>query len=137
MDLHQLVRRLRTNETDRRIAQAMHLDRRTVAKYRLWVTTQQLLEGEMPDHQALHALAKETLDPTTPPPQNQSSVDEYTAQIRALLAQGLGPYLIFQKLAEQPGFHGSRTAVWRLVQKLRPPKPPKAVLRIEIPPCCE
>ena len=30
MDLHQLVRRLRANETDRRIAKAMRLDRRTV-----------------------------------------------------------------------------------------------------------
>jgi|SRR5581483_2624389 len=134
MDLHQLVRRLRANETDRRIAQALRLDRRTVAKYRSWATHQHLLEGEMPDHQALHALAKATLDPTTLPPQNQSSVEAYADQIRALLAQGLGPYLIFQKLAEQPGFTGSRTAVWRLVQKLRPPKAPKVVLRLETPP---
>lgn len=134
MDLHQLVRRLRANETDRRIAQAMQLDRRTVAKYREWAGTQQLLAGELPDHATLHALAKETLDPTTSPPQNQSSVEAYTDQIRALLEQGLGPYLVYQKLCEQPGFTGSRTAVWRLTRKLRPPKTPKVVLRLETPP---
>ncbi len=134
MDLHQLVRRLRANETDRRIAQAMQLDRRTVAKYREWAQTQHLLEGELPDHATLHALAKETLDPATSPPQNKSSVEAYTDQIRALLEQGLGPYLVYQKLCEQPGFGGSRTAVWRLTQKLRPPKTPKVVLRLETPP---
>jgi transposase len=134
MDLHQLVRRLRANEKDRRTANALHLDPRTVAKYRTWAITQQLLEGEMPDHAALHALAKATLDLPTLPPQNQSSVEAYADQIRALLEQGLGPYLVFQKLSEQPGFTGSRTAVWRLVQKLRPPKTPKVVLRLETPP---
>ncbi len=134
MDLHQLVRRLRANETDRRIAKAMQLDRRTVAKYRDWARTQHMLEGELPDHATLHALAKETLDPITPPPQNQSSVEAYADQIRTLLDQGLGPYLVFQKLSGQPGFTASRAAVWRLTQKLRLPKTPKVVLRLETPP---
>lgn len=134
MDLHQLVRRLRTHETDRRIARTMQLDRRTVAKYRAWAQTHQLLEGELPDQATLHALAKETLDPAAPPPQNQSSVEAYTEPIRAWLDQGLGPYLVYQKLAAQPGFTGSRTAVWRLIRKLRPPQTPKVVLRLETPP---
>lgn len=134
MDLHQLVRRLRANEKDRRIAKTLRLDRRTVAKYRAWATTQHLLEGEMPDHQALHALAKATLDATPPPSQNRSSLEAYSDQIRTLMAQGLTATLIHQKLAEQPGFTGSRAAVWRLSQKLHPPKTPKVVLRIETPP---
>jgi transposase len=134
MDLHDLVRRLRANKTDNNIAKAMHLDRRTVAKYRAWATAQHLLEGEMPDLRTLHALAQATLNPTPPPPQNQSSVEPYTEQIRALLEQGLGPYLIYQKLAEQPGFTASRAAVWRLAQKLRPPQTPKVVLRLETSP---
>ncbi|MGB8646909.1 MAG: IS21 family transposase [Anaerolineae bacterium] len=134
MDLHQLLRRLRANEKDRRIAKAMQLDRRTVAKYREWAQTQQLLDGELPDLAALHALAQATLGPTTPPPQNQSPLEPYTEQIRTLLEQGLGPYLVYQKLCEHPGFTGSRTAVWRLTRKLRPPKAPKVVLRLETPP---
>jgi transposase len=136
MDLHQLLRRLRANEKDRRIAKVMHLDRRTVARYREWAQSQQLLDltRELPDLATLHALAKETLDATTPPPQNQSSVEAYADQIRTLLEQGLGPYLVYQKLCEQPGFSGSRTAVWRLTQKLRPPQTPKVVLRLETPP---
>jgi transposase len=134
MDLHQLLRRLRANEKDRGIARAMHLDRRTVAKYRAWATTQHLLEGDLPDLAMLHALAKETLDSTTPSPQNQSSVEAYADQIRAWLEQGLTATLIHQKLAEQPGFTGSRAAVWRLTQKLRPAQTPKVVLRLETPP---
>lgn len=134
MDLHALVRRFRTNKSDNSIAKAMHLDRRTVAKYREWAIAQHLLAGEMLDYQALHALAKETLDVTPPPAQNRSSLEGYTEQIRALLEQGLGPYLIYQKLCEQPGFIGSRAAVWRLTRKLAPPKTPKVVLRIETPP---
>lgn len=134
MDLHQLVRRLRANETDRRIAKALHFDRRTVAKYRAWATAQHLLEGPLLDHQALHALAKETLDLAPTPSQNRSSLEAYTDQIRTLMAQGLTATLIHHKLSEQPGFTGSRAAVWRLTQKLAPPKRPKAVLRLETPP---
>ncbi len=134
MDLHALVRRLRTNKSDNNIAKAMHLDRRTVAKYRAWATTQHLLEGALPDLATLHALAQATLEPSAPPAQNQSSVEAYADQIRALLEQGLGPYLIYQKLCEQPGFTASRAAVWRMVQKVRPPQTPKVVLRLETPP---
>ena len=108
MDLHALVRRLRINKSNNSIAKAMHLDRRTVAKYRAWATTHHVLEGAMPELAALHALAQATLDPTAPPVQNQSSVEAYANQIRALLEQGLGPYLIYQKLCEQPGFTASR-----------------------------
>lgn len=136
MDLHQLLRRLRNHETDRRIAKALHLDRRTVAKYRAWAQAQHLLDAacELPDLATLHALAKETLDPTTPPPQNRSSLEAYTEQIRNLLAQGWGPYLIYQKLAAQPDFTASPSAVWRLTRKLHPPQTPKVVLRLETPP---
>lgn len=134
MDLHQVVRRLRANETDRRIAKAMHLDRRTVAKYREWASAQHLLEGAMLDYQALHTLAKETLDLTPAPTQNRSSLEAYTEQIRALMERGLTATLIHQKLSEQPGFTGSRAAVWRLTQKLEPAKAAKVVLRIETPP---
>lgn len=134
MDLHQLVRRLRAKETDRRIAKAMQLDRRTVAKYREWAIAQHLLEGDMRDYQALHALAKDTLDVTPQPSQNRSSLEAYTEQIRALMERGLTATLIFHKLSEQPGFTGSRAAVWRITQKLKPATTPKVVLRIETPP---
>ena len=134
MDLHHLVRRLRAQEKDRRIAKAMHLDRRTVAKYRAWAVAQHLLEGDLLDHHALHALAKETLDVTPAPAQNRSSLEAYRDQIRALLEQGLTATLIHQKLSEQPGFTGSRAAVWRMTEKLAPAKTPKVVLRLETPP---
>lgn len=134
MDLHALLRRLRAGQSDHSIARALHLDRRTVAKYRAWGQAQHLLEGELPDLHQLQLLAKATLDTTPPPPQQRSSVEAYAEQIRTLMAQGLGPYLIYQKLREQPDFTGSEAAVWRMVRKLGPPLTPKVVLRLETPP---
>jgi transposase len=134
MDLHALLRRLRAGNSDHRIAKVLHLDRRTVAKYRAWAQQQCLLEGELPDLHQLQQLAKATLDTTPPPPQQRSSVEAYREQIRTLLTQGLGPYLIYQKLCEQPDFSGSEAAVWRLARKLAPPAPPKVTLRLETAP---
>ena len=45
MDLHALLRRLQAGEGDRRIARALRLDRKTVAKYRAWATAEGLLGG--------------------------------------------------------------------------------------------
>jgi transposase len=134
MDLHALLRRVRAGNSDHSIAKALHLDRRTVAKYRAWAQQQHLLEGDLPDLHHLQQLAKATLDPTPLPPQNRSSVEAYTEQIRTLMAHGLGPYLIYQKLCEQPDFTGSEAAVWRLVRKLAPPPAPKVTLRLETAP---
>lgn len=134
MDLQALLRRLRAGKSDHSIAQALHIDRRTVAKYRVWAIAQHLLEGELPDLHQLQMLAKATLDTTPPPPQNRSSVEAYAEQIRTLLTQGLGPYLIYQKLREQPDFTGSEAAVWRLARKVAPPATPKVVLRLETAP---
>jgi transposase len=108
--------------------------RRTVAKYRTWAIAQHLLEGELPDLHQLQTLAKATLETTPPPPQQRSSVEAYTEPVRMLIAQGLGPYLIYQKLCEQPDFTGSEAAVWRLVRKLTPSPTPKVTLRIETAP---
>lgn len=134
MDLHALLRRLRAGEKDRAIARALHLDRKTVKKYRAWSQTQGLLEGPLPDLAALNAQAATTLDQTSRPAQNRSSAEAYRAEIVALLEQGLGPSLIYQKLTGRPDFTVSESAVWRLVKQLRPPKPPEAVGRIETPP---
>lgn len=134
MDLHALLRRVRAGESNHRIAKALQIDRRTVAKYRTWAKEQQLLEGTLPDLHQLQTLAKATLEVASPPPQQRSSVEAYTEQIQMLIAQGLGPYLIYQKLHAQPDFRGSEAAVWRLVRKLTPAATPKVTLRLETAP---
>ena len=131
MDLHALLRRLRAGETDRAIARHLAIDRKTVRKYRLWAEAQGLLTGELPDLAGLHALAQTTLDQTPLPPQNQSGLEPYRAEIETLLQQGLGPYLIYAKFSERPEFTASASALWRFVRQLRPPQAPTAVGRLE------
>jgi len=132
MDIHAALRRLRAGESIRRVAQALRVDRKTVSKYRDWAQTQGFLEGELPDLAGLHARLAATWG-AAPPPQNRSSVEAYREEIQRLLEQGLGARLIYQKLAERPEFTCSEAAVWRMTVKLRQPKPPEAVGRIETP----
>jgi transposase len=134
MDLHALLRRLRAGQKDRAIARALHVDRKTVKKYRAWAEAQGLLERSLPDLAGLNARAAATLDQAPLPAQNRSAAEAYRDEIVTLLGQGLGPYLIYQKLTEHPEFAASASAVWRLVNRLRPPQAPEAVGRIETPP---
>jgi len=132
MKVQTVLHRLRAGESDRRIARALKLDRKTIAKYRAWADGQHLLSGPLPDLATLHAELEDTWGAVVPT-QNQSSVADYRDEIAGLLAQGLGPRLIYQKLSERPGFTGSESAVWRLTVKLRPPELPQVVGRLETP----
>ena len=49
MDIQALLRRMQAGEKNRPIARALHVDRKTVAKYRAWATEQHLLDGPLPD----------------------------------------------------------------------------------------
>jgi len=133
MDIHALLRRFQAGEKDRPIAQALKVNRATVAKYRTWAKEQNLLQGPLPDLETLHALLKVSFGKDDPP-QNQSSVEGYRETVQSLLEQGLGPRLVWQKLCEQPNFVGSESAVYRLCAKLKATQPPEAVVRIETPP---
>lgn len=132
MDLHALLRRLQVGDSDRAIAQALHLDRKTVGKYHDWAQSEHLLEGELPDLATLHARLALAF-PGAPLPQNQSSLELFRAEIQAYVDRGLRPRTIFQKLSEREDFTGSESAVYRLVQRLKPPKAPDAVGRVETP----
>ncbi len=133
MDIHSLLRRIQAGEKDRPIARALKINRATVAKYRTWAQAHQLLEGPLPDLETLHALLRASFGNDNPP-QNQSSVETYRAQIQQLLEQGHGPRVVWQKLSAQPGFTGSESAVYRLYAKLKTAQPPEVVVRLETPP---
>jgi hypothetical protein len=77
IEITELVRLLRSGESDRTIARVLGHNRRTVIRYRTWATEQGILEGAMPDSRTLDRLLAETLTPP-PPPQQTSSVAGYT-----------------------------------------------------------
>ena len=132
MDVHALIRRLRAGESERRIAVALRLDRKTVRRYHRWAKQQGLLRGAMPELAALEAQLRETYV-QTPRRGNVSSVEPWRDEVQTLLDKGLGPKLIFQKLSQRSDFNGSESAVWRMTRKLRPAMP-EATVRVETPP---
>lgn len=131
MDIQEIVRRLRAGESERAIHREMGIHRQTVKKYKQWAIEQGLLAGEMPSVETLCRLAEQTL-PETPPPQNQSTVEPYAAQVKALRQAGVEIAAIHARLQEQ-GYLGSYSSVRRFVRKVEPLRP-EATVRVERPP---
>src|SRR5258706_7330120 len=130
MDLVELLRLLRQGASDRRLTQALRHNRRTVAKYRTWVTEQGLLEGAMPTAAELQRLHVATLPPLAPP-QQRSTVEVYREEIAAMRARGMELAAIRARLEERHSHPVSYSAVWRLVRRLEPASAPEAFVRVE------
>ena len=69
MDIRELILQLRRSRSDRAVARASGVHRRTVKRYRQWASEQGLLAGALPGVEGLEALVQSTL-PEKPPPQN-------------------------------------------------------------------
>lgn len=135
MDIGEIVRLLRAGESDRTITQVLRCNRRTVAKYRTWAQTHDLLSGPLPTSAALHQLLARTR-PETAPPQQVSTVAAYAEEIAAYRAQGLELAAIRARLEEAHGQPVSYHAIWRLVRHLEP-RHVEAVVRVEVKPGSE
>jgi transposase len=131
MDIREMLRYLQKGQSDRAIARAMKVNRKTVGKYRAWATEQELLEGTLPSLSDLQQLLDETLD-TPPPPQNTSTVEPYRETVRKLRQSGVEIAAIHERLKER-GYDGSYSSVYRFVRTLEPLEPDVTV-RVETPP---
>ena len=132
MDVHALLRRLRAGESNNRIARMLHVDRKTVRKYRRWAERKDLLRGLLPDLATLEAQLRETYK--RPARRGKiSTMEPWRDEIQSLLDKGLGPKLIFDKLSQREDFDGSESAVWRMTRQLRPATPDVTV-RVETSP---
>jgi transposase len=131
MDIREILRRLRKGQSNRAVARALGIDRKTVGRYHQWAAEQQLLQGPLPPLSELHQLVKETLN-TTPPPQNVSSVERYREQVEKLRQAGVEMAAIHERLKER-GYTGSYSAVYRFVRNLEPFEPDVTV-RVETRP---
>ena len=136
MDILEVLRLVRSGESDHTITRLVGLNRRTVAKYRQWAAEQGLLEGDLPTASAAQRLLATTLPPVQPP-QQHSGLEPYREEIAALRAQGVEMSAIRLRLEERHGHAISYSAVRRMVQRLSPPTPPAAFVRVEVPPGSE
>ncbi len=135
VDMLEILRLVRAGESNSTIAQVLGCNRRTVIKYRQWLTAQGLLEGPLPTAGALQRLLTTTLPPVLPP-QQRSSLAPYREEIRTLREQGVEFAAIRVRLEERHGHPVSYTAVRRLAAHLTPPERP-AFVRVEVAPGSE
>lgn len=132
MDVHEMLRLMQQGYSNRKIAAALQVNRKTVDKYRAWADEAGLLVGELPELEQLQRLLAERF-PEQKPPQNRSSVAPYRETVLKLRQQGVEVAAIRQRLEEDHGFRGSYSAVWRFVRRLEPQRGEPTV-RIEVKP---
>ncbi len=131
MEIREMLRQLRRGRSNRAVARALDIDRKTVATYRKWAQEQGLLEGRLPPLGDLHRLLEETTQ-NPPPPQNTSSVAPYEVLVQKLRREGVEIAAIHERLKER-GYKGSYSSVHRFVRKLEPPEP-EVTVRVETRP---
>jgi len=135
MDIHEMLRLIKQGYSNRKVAAALRVNRKTVDKYRAWMAATGLLSGELPEMAELQRLLAEQF-PEQKPPQNRSSVAPYRQVVVKLREQGVEIAAIRQRLQDDYGFRSSYAAVWRFVQQLEP-KPAQATVRVEVKPGAE
>ncbi len=133
MDVREMMRLMRKGYSNRKIAEVLRLNRKTVDKYRQLADRIGSLEGDLPELADLEAELKAQM-PERQPPQNISSVEPYREFVTKLHKQGVEIAAIRQRLIEQYGYTGSYASVWRFVHHLEAVEPKEAVVRIEVKP---
>jgi transposase len=131
MDIREMLRRLRQGESNRAVAEAMRIDRKTVGRYRSWATEQGLLDGPLPSLGELHQLLEETMSSPLPP-QNTSSVEPYREVVVKLHKKSVEIAAIYERLKERD-YTGSYSSVYRFVRNLEP-HTPDVTVRVETRP---
>jgi transposase len=126
-----LIHRLRSGESERRIARDLHISRPTVHKYHVLAQQHDFLApgSPMPDDATLAAVLGPAASPLTVP----SAVEPYADVVGNLLDQGVEMTAIWDRLRDDHGFTGSYSAVRRYVRRLWPPEP-EVVVRVHTAP---
>lgn len=131
LDIREILRRVQLGESDRAIAGALRISRKTVKKYREWAEQEGLLPGDLPATHEIHAHLQSTLP--EPPPLTASTVEPFRPLVIQWRQRGLEAKAIWQRLQDDHEFEGSYAAVWRFIRHLEP-RTPEATVRIEVKP---
>ncbi len=129
--LRDLIHRLRSGESERRIARDLGISRATVHKYRQMAERHGYLDPTTPLPE--DATLTSALGPAPQPPRVASTVEPYRDTVQRLLDQGVEMTAIFARLREDYGYAGGYSAVRRYVHRLCPPEP-QAVVRVHTTP---
>lgn len=117
--LQELVRLHRMGTPTREVARLLGMGRNTEKQYREALAEAGLLEGAvdaLPELQTLRA-AVEAAHPRPTTPQQTSRFEDFRPKIEALVADGLGPKAIFDRLRlEESQLPGGLSAIKRMVR---------------------
>lgn len=132
MDIQEMLRLLKRGYSNRQIAKALQINRKTVDKYRTALEKAGALSGAPPELTELEMILAEHF-PFKAPPQNQSTVEPYRVRVTELHEQGVETAAIRQRLQEEHRYAGSYASVWRFVKQLETrDKDPDVTIRIEV-----
>lgn len=125
-EVRQVIARLRLGGSDREVARAQRMGRKTVGSIRRIAAAQGWLDASstMPDDATLATVFH---TPRTAP-QNVSTIEPFRAQVLAWHAQGVQATTIRQALSRQHGFAGSVHAVYRFIESAAPSLPQATVI---------
>lgn len=133
LDVREMIRRFQAGETDRAIARALGVARRTVSRYRGLLEAAGLLEGPLPPPEELDRWLKEQMR-ENPFAEQEYKAAPYREVIERLRRAGVERRAIFERLREDHDYTGSYSSVWRYVAHLEGGRRPEAFCRIETSP---
>ncbi len=130
--LKDIMYRLKSGESERKIARDLGVSRPTVHKYKVMAELEGFLDPDqaLPDGSAL----QKALGPEPKPPTQPSSLLPYREQVEHMLKQGMEMTAMWQRLRDNHGYTGSYSSVRRFVHALCPPEGPEATIRVHTKP---
>jgi transcriptional regulator with XRE-family HTH domain len=117
LDVREILRRLRAGETDRAVAQALGVARRTVSRYRRMAEAEGFLKGPLSSPEVLDRWLKERM-PESRFAQQVYKAAPYREAIEGLRRAGVERRAVYERLREDHGYTGSYSALWRYVEHL-------------------
>ncbi len=132
MDIHEIVRLKRAEQSNAEISRLLNCRRKTVRRYVKWAGEQGFLEGEASSVEEIRTRLDET-GPTVEPPRQRSGLAEHADEILKMRNQGMEMAAIRGRLEEKHKKPISYEALRRLVRRLEGGSG-EAFVRVEVPP---
>lgn len=129
--LRDLIHRLRSGDTERRIARDLHVSRPTIHKYHLLADEHGFLDPGTPVPE--HAVLLQALGPAPQPPRTVSTVEPHRETVQKLLDDGVEMVAIHARLRDDHKYTGTYSSVRRFVHHICPSEP-EAVVRVHTAP---
>lgn len=129
--LRDLIHRLRSGDSERRIARDLGVSRDAVHKYHVLAQEQGYLTPGRPLPE--DSVLLQALGPAPQPPRAVSTVEPYRETVQKLLDQGVEMTAIYARLRDDHSYSGTYSSVRRFVHRLCP-REQEAIVRVHTGP---